>query len=188
MNMEHVIVDELLGELNLSEMDSWLNDAGVGMSFYELVKKMQVHPSTRRSLILTPHPMELSRICKCSREDLSEKGLEIAENLAKELQCAVVKKDARTIICDETSPHIMNLRGNSGMGTAGSGDVLTGIIAAMLALKLSPKKAAALGVYIHALSGDYAAMQKNEYSMLASDICNALINVLKCDYSESGSE
>lgn len=146
---------------------------------YELVKQVQDVPSTRRSLILTPHPMELSRICKCSREDLSEKGLEIAENLAKELQCAVVKKDARTIICDETSPHIMNLRGNSGMGTAGSGDVLTGIIAAMLALKLSPKEAASLGVYIHALSGDYAAMQKNEYSMLASDICNALINVLK---------
>ena len=146
---------------------------------YALLKEGQNHPSTKRPLILTPHPMELSRICGCSKEVLSDKGLEIAVNLAKDLRCVVVKKDARTIICDETTPYIINLCGNSGMATAGSGDVLTGIVASILALKLSPKKAAALGVYIHALAGDRACKQKNEYSMLAGDICNALIDVLK---------
>ena len=146
---------------------------------YALLKEGQNHLSTQRPLILTPHPMELSRICGCSKEELSDKGLEIAVNLAKDLRCVVVKKDARTIICDETTPYIINLCGNSGMATAGSGDVLTGILASILALKLSPKKAAALGVYIHALAGDRAAKQKNKYSMLAGDICNALIDVLK---------
>lgn len=146
---------------------------------YNLVKERQKNPAYRRSLILTPHPMELSRICGCTVAELSEHGLETAARLAVDLQCVVVKKDARTMICDENSPYIINLRGNSGMATAGSGDVLTGIIAAMLALKLSHQKAAALGVYIHALAGDAAAKQKNEYSMLAGDICNALVEVLK---------
>ncbi len=146
---------------------------------YNLVKEKQHNPADSRPLILTPHPMELSRICGCSREDLTENGLEISTTLAKDLQCVVVKKDARTIVCADNTPYILNLRGNSGMATAGSGDVLTGIIASMLALKLSPPEAAALGVYIHALAGDMAAKQKNEYSMLASDICNALIDVLK---------
>lgn len=146
---------------------------------YSLVKKLQASKDKKRDIILTPHPLELSRICGCQREAFLEKGLEIAHNLAKELHCIVIKKDARTVVCSEEESYIINLRGNSGMATAGSGDVLTGIVAALLALKLPSYKAAALGVYIHALAGDEAAWQKNEYSMLAGDICNALIPVLK---------
>lgn len=146
---------------------------------YELLKKLQNNIHSKRDIILTPHPMELSRICNCKKEELMTNGLELATKLAKDLHCVVVKKDARTITCSEHSPFIINLRGNSGMATAGSGDVLTGIIAALLSLKLSPENTAALGVYLHALAGDKAAEEKNEYSMLAGDICTALIEVLK---------
>ena len=148
-------------------------------SNFNLVKELQASTETNRRLILTPHPMELSRICGCERKALLEKGLEIAHMLAKELHGTVIKKDARTVVCSEEDSYVINLCGNSGMATAGSGDVLTGIVATMLAFKLPPHKAAALGVYIHALAGDEAARQKNEYSMLAGDICNALISVLK---------
>lgn len=148
-------------------------------SNYNIVKELQNSESGKRDMILTPHPAELSRICNCTKEELAENGLETAHNLAKELQCIVIKKDARTVVCSEDDSYIINLCGNSGMATAGSGDVLTGIVAALSAYKLPCKEAAALGVYIHALAGDEAARQKNEYSMLAGDICNALISVLK---------
>ena len=146
---------------------------------YALLKNLQASEQYRRKLILTPHPLELSRICGCDKNELQNQGLEISKKLAKELHCVIVKKDARTIICSEDHPYIINLRGNSGMATAGSGDVLTGIIASMLALKLDSIQAAAIGVYIHALAGDYAAKQKNEYSLLASDIYKALTDILK---------
>lgn len=148
-------------------------------SNYKLLQEYQEKEEIRRALILTPHPMELSRISGAGKEELTEKGLEIAQRIAKELCAVVVKKDARTIVCSKDMPFIINLRGNSGMATAGSGDVLTGIIAAMTALKLPAYEAAAIGVYLHATAGDFAAKQKNEYSMLASDICNALWEVLR---------
>ena len=144
-----------------------------------LLKEYQLSEESRRDLILTPHPLELLRVSGHSREELAENGLEIARNLAEELHGVIVKKDARTIICSEAAPYIMNLRGNSGMATAGSGDVLTGIIATMLALGLPAYEAAATGVYLHAKAGDLAAKQKNEYSMLAGDICNALTEILR---------
>ena len=146
---------------------------------YQLLKKYQNTEETKRKLILTPHPMELSRISRCSREELSAQGLEIAKKIAEDLQAIVIKKDARTIICDKESPFAINLCGNSGMATAGSGDVLTGITAAMLALGLPTFEAAVLGVYIHGKAGDEAANLKNEYSMVAGDICNSLIEVLR---------
>ena len=105
--------------------------------------------------------------------------METAKRIASEMYAVLVKKDARTIVCDIDMPYCINLRGNSGMATAGSGDVLTGIIAAMLGFKLSAYEAAKIGVYIHAIAGDFAACKKNEYSMLAGDICDALCEVLR---------
>lgn len=148
-------------------------------SNYQLLQKYQTKDALRRNLILTPHPMELSRISGAGREELAQNGLEIAQKIAEELHAVVVKKDARTIVCAKDMPYIINLLGNSGMATAGSGDVLTGIIATLLAFKLPAYQAAAIGVYIHAIAGDFAAKQKNEYSMLASDICNALCDILR---------
>ena len=145
---------------------------------YQLLETYQSTEDNRRDLILTPHPLELARICQCSKENLPFNGLEIAQKLSEDLEAIVVKKDARTVICGKDSPMAMNLCGNSGMATAGSGDVLTGITAAMLALGLSSFEAAVTAVYVHGKAGDAAAKAKNEYSMVAGDICNALIQVL----------
>ncbi len=145
---------------------------------YQLLKNYQNTEETKRKLILTPHPMELSRISGCTGEELSVHGLEIAGKIAEDLQATVIKKDARTIVCGKEPPFAINLCGNSGMATAGSGDVLTGITAAMLALGMPAFKAAVTAVYLHGKAGDEAAKVKNEYSMLAGDICNALTNVL----------
>lgn len=145
---------------------------------FQILKESQNLEQKRRTLILTPHPMELSRISGAEKKELLQNGLEIAKNIAKELHAVVIKKDAKTVVCSENFPYIINLRGNSGMATAGSGDVLTGILAAMLAFKLPTHEAAALGVHIHATAGDLAAKQKNAYSMLAGDICNALCEIL----------
>lgn len=145
---------------------------------YQLLETYQSVESNKRELILTPHPLELSRICECSKEELSLKGLEITKKLANALDAIVVKKDARTVICKKDLPMAINLCGNSGMATAGSGDVLTGITASMLALGLPAFEAAVTAVYIHGKAGDAAAKQKNEYSMVAGDICNALVQIL----------
>ena len=73
----------------------------------------------------------------------------------------------------------MNQTGNPGMATGGSGDVLTGIVAAMLGQKIEPFKAACFGVYVHGLAGDLAARGKGETSMIASDIIHCLPQVFK---------
>lgn len=147
--------------------------------FFRLLKEYQMKEGTRRPLVLTPHPLELARILDVNKETLMTSGLELTKNLACELQAVIVKKDARTIICSHQKPYAINLCGNSGMATAGSGDVLTGIIAALLASGLSDYESGIIGVYLHAKAGDFAANKKNEYSMLAGDICESLVTILK---------
>jgi NAD(P)H-hydrate epimerase len=91
------------------------------------------------------------------------------------LICAV--KDARTIVAKD-SRYYINVSGNQGMATGGSGDVLTGIIAAMVAQGMEPYEAVCLAVYIHGMAGDEAAKEKGSYSMMASDIVGSIEKVL----------
>ena len=146
---------------------------------YQKLLEKQRNPATRRKLVLTPHPLELSRLLGKSPKEQGENALELTNQLAKEFCASIVKKDARTIICNGGSSYILNLYGNSGMATAGSGDVLTGIIASLLAVCEEPFEAAAIGVFLHSKAGDLAKEQKNEYSLMAGDICQALTEVLK---------
>lgn len=146
---------------------------------YEMVLKKQNRKDTRQKLILTPHPLELARILRGNIAELQGDLLELANKLAENLHAVIVKKDARTIVCGGKDNYILNLCGNSGMATAGSGDVLTGIIGSMLAVHDSPMEAAAVGVYIHGKAGDFVKKQKNEYSMVAGDLYKALPAVLK---------
>lgn len=149
-------------------------------SNYEKLSWKQKEKETERTLILTPHPLELSGILGKDIRKQPNEALELTDEEATKLKSVIVKKDARTVTCGGEHSYIINLCGNSGMATAGSGDVLTGIIAAILAnCSEQPFYAAALGVYIHAKAGDFAKEQKNEYSMVAGDLCLALIEVLK---------
>lgn len=137
------------------------------------LKEAQSKESSKRDIIFTPHPLELARICHCKKDDISNNGLKLASDLAKNLHAVIIKKDANTIITDGYKEAI-NLIRNSGMATAGSGDVLCGILAALLALHLPVFDTAVIGVYLHALAGDKASKNKNEVSLIASDIIHGI--------------
>ncbi|MDZ4657363.1 MAG: NAD(P)H-hydrate dehydratase [Bythopirellula sp.] len=124
------------------------------------------------SCILTPHPGEFQRLTgeKCA-EDLNARA-EQAAKLANE-NTIVVLKGHRTIVTDGTRVSF-NQTGNPGMATGGSGDSLTGIIAALLAQGMEPWDAARLGVHVHGLAGDLAAEELGEVSLIASDLVDFL--------------
>lgn len=125
-----------------------------------------------KGIILTPHPKELDRMegkCIDSYERLTK-----ARELAERLQGYVILKGHRTAICMPDGHVVFNSTGNAGMATAGSGDVLTGIITALLARGYERPAACMLGVYLHGLAGDLAARDLGEESLMASDIINYL--------------
>ncbi len=129
-----------------------------------------------KNVILTPHLKELSRLFNIPLEKIKNNIMEVADVITKDNSFIYVMKDARTVVAHENSRYI-NVSGNSGMSTAGSGDVLSGIIASLIAQGLEPKLGAELGVYIHGLAGDIATKDKNQYSIIASDIIDGLANV-----------
>lgn len=125
-----------------------------------------------KGIILTPHPKELDRMegkCVDSYERLTK-----ARELAERLQGYVILKGHHTAICMPDGHVAFNSTGNAGMATAGSGDVLTGIITALLARGYERPAACMLGVYLHGLAGDLAAAELGEESLMASDIINYL--------------
>lgn len=127
-----------------------------------------------RQIILTPHVGELSRLMNKPIAELKKDLPSYGKAFAQELHGIVVAKDARTFTCREDGPTCVNIHGNSGMATAGSGDVLTGIIAGLLAQGMDSFKAASIGVYLHAKSGDKVAEEIGEHACMAGDIVNQL--------------
>jgi len=125
-------------------------------------------------LVLTPHPAELSRLTGRSTGEILDDRMGTVKEAAQRFGCAVVLKGAHTLVADPAGRVRINLTGSSGMATAGSGDVLTGCIAALLAQGLSPFEAALCGVYLHGLAGELAAVTVGEIGMLAGDITAAL--------------
>jgi NAD(P)H-hydrate epimerase len=128
----------------------------------------------KADLILTPHPGEMKRLWSALfREQLPTDRQEQAMQLAQRANSVVVLKGAGTVVTDGDRVYI-NRTGNPGMATAGSGDVLTGAITALLGQGLSDFDAAVLGVYIHGLAGDIAAEKKGQVSLMTTDIIEAL--------------
>lgn len=125
-------------------------------------------------LVLTPHPGEMKRLWSgLFRESLPSDRIEQAVGLARHCECIIVLKGAGTVVTDGRRVYI-NTTGNPGMATAGAGDVLTGIIAALWGQGLSPFDAAVLGVYTHGLAGDSAAEAFGQISLIAADIIDNL--------------
>lgn len=127
-----------------------------------------------RKIVLTPHVGELSRLTGVSVSLLKSDLPEAGQKLAERIHGVVVAKDARTFICGENMPVCLNLTGNSGMATAGSGDVLTGMIAGLLGQGVGAYEAASVGVYLHGMAGDGAAARLGEHSCMAGDIVEEL--------------
>ena len=118
--------------------------------------------------ILTPHPKEFERIAGKFRDSFHR--LQLQKEFSKKHKCITVVKGAHTSIVTPDGQVFFNTSGNPGMATGGSGDVLTGMITALLAQKYGPVEAAVVGVYLHGLAGDLAAEKLGQEAMLPSDI------------------
>ena len=121
--------------------------------------------------VLTPHQGEMLRLLGMGKEQLTtEKLLQQAQKYIENKRSTLVLKGAPTFILQPGMPTYVNPRGDPGMATAGSGDVLTGIIAALLSHHLTTHQASLLGVYLHAVAGEHAAAEKTSNCVIASDI------------------
>lgn len=130
-----------------------------------------------REMIITPHPGEFSRLTGQSVTGLKENYVKSVMDFAKEYGVIVVGKDAGTVVSDGKNVYF-NQTGNDGMATAGSGDVLSGIIGSLCAQGLNAYEAAWKGVFIHGKAGDTAIKDTNTHSLIARDIANTLTKVI----------
>jgi len=130
-------------------------------------------------VILTPHMMEMSRLCGCTVAELKEQRMAIGKEYARDNNLILVLKDSRTVITDGTERLYINTNGNSGMATGGSGDVLSGMIGGMLAAGMAPFDAAAMAVFIHGCCGDAAAEELSEACVMAEDLIRHLPQALR---------
>lgn len=143
----------------------------------EALKKLVKSYSFKK--VMTPHIGELSRLTEESVAFLKENIFSVAKNLAEEYHCVMVCKDARTVIVDEHGFGYLNITGNSGMATAGSGDVLTGMLAGIYAQSDIDFHNALRAVFFHGLAGDYASESNSEYAVTATKIIENIGKVLK---------
>lgn len=131
-----------------------------------------------KNLIFTPHPKEASGLLNCELEDVLNDMENSAKKICEKYNCITVLKSHNTIVSDGNKIY-KNTTGNSALAKAGSGDVLAGIIAGLLAQKMTPFDASCLGVYIHGLAGDLAKNDLTAYGVLASDTVRYIPNALK---------
>lgn len=134
---------------------------------------------TRREVIITPHPGEMAKISGFKIRQIQEAREEIAYRFAVDNKITVVLKGHHTVVADYRGKIYVNKTGNPGMATAGSGDVLAGVIAAFLGQGLGPFEAAKYAVYLHGLAGDLAAKEKTQISLIASDIIEKIPEAIK---------
>ncbi|MDD2619828.1 MAG: NAD(P)H-hydrate dehydratase [Syntrophomonadaceae bacterium] len=130
-------------------------------------------------LILTPHPGEMARLTGQSINEIQNNRLEIARGFAQSWGVTLVLKGNNTVIASSTGEIYININGNPGMATAGSGDVLCGIISSLISQGLKPLPAALAGVFLHGLAGDQAAAIKGQRGLIAGDIIDYLPDILK---------
>ncbi|MFQ6617421.1 MAG: NAD(P)H-hydrate dehydratase, partial [Fidelibacterota bacterium] len=130
-------------------------------------------------LIITPHTGELAQMLNLSMREIAGNRVEIVRRLAEEKRLTVILKGAPTIIGSTDGEIFINGTGNPGMATAGSGDVLTGILASFLAQGMNELNASIAGVYVHGLAGDLAATHQGVLGMTSGDILSFLPEVLK---------
>ena len=134
-----------------------------------LLSKTKIIP-TNSTIVLTPHPLEASRLLNCDLETVLKDLESAAKKITAKYKCITVLKTHRTIICNTDFEIHVNTNGNSSLAKAGTGDVLAGIIAGLLAQNMPAFEACKLGVYLHARTGEIASQELTEYSVLASDL------------------
>ncbi|MDR2680482.1 MAG: NAD(P)H-hydrate dehydratase [Tannerella sp.] len=135
-----------------------------------------------QNTVITPHPKEFDRLA--GRSENAYERIQKARSIAAEQKICVVLKGAYTVVCTPSGKAFFNTSGNPGMATAGSGDVLTGIISGLLAQGYRPEEASVIAVYIHGVAGNLAAAHLSEESMIAGDITAMLGKAFKQMHDE----
>jgi len=128
--------------------------------------------------ILTPHPGEFSRLCGLSIDEIQSNRKEVAFYFAEKSGTVLILKGPNTVVTDGDRLYV-NQSGNSGLATGGTGDVLTGLLTALLAQRMKPFEAACLGVHLHGLAGDLAAKDITQAGLIASDLPRYLTQAIK---------
>jgi len=128
---------------------------------------------------MTPHPGEMARLLGVSAKKVQENRRGVACKFARDYQVTLALKGHNTVVADYKGNIYINKTGNPGMSTGGSGDVLSGIIAAFLGQGLDAFTACKYGTYLHGLAGDLAARERTEISLIASDITAKIPEAVK---------
>jgi NAD(P)H-hydrate epimerase len=129
--------------------------------------------------VITPHPGEMARLVGRKTGEINADRVGIARAFAMERRCHLVLKGARTVIATPEGRVFINPTGNPGMASGGMGDVLAGMLAALLGQGLGPEDAVKLGVYLHGFVGDRIAEAKGQIGLIASDIIEGLPEGMK---------
>ncbi|MCT4604747.1 MAG: NAD(P)H-hydrate dehydratase [Marinisporobacter sp.] len=135
-----------------------------------LANRKELLSLIKSQTVMTPHVGEMARLTGLEIDYINNNRIEVATEFAKKWNVVVILKGARTVVAGPKGEIFINITGNPGMATAGSGDVLTGIVTGLVAQGIDPLKAAAAAVYIHGTAGDLAAKKVGEYGLVASDI------------------
>ena len=170
--------EEILGKLLVTFKKTLVIDADGLNTLSEHPELQKLLKERGESVILTPHFGEAQRLLNpVNIKGKSKK--EIAELIVEKYHCNVVIKGENTLVSDNQGNGRVNTTGNPGMATAGSGDVLTGIITSFAGQGLSPCKAAEAGVFIHGLAGDSGAEREGQYGLTAGVIAAMVPQALK---------
>jgi len=167
----HAETQQLVRELTVAIKRPLVID-GDGLT--AIASDLSVLKKRKKSTLLTPHPGEMSRLAKIDISALEDNRMQILQKCCAGWNAGIVLKGAHSLIGYADGHIYINLSGNPGMATAGSGDVLTGAIAAMYGLGLSLADALRMGVYIHGLAGDLAAQSNGEDGVVAGTIMACL--------------
>ncbi|MCK4378661.1 MAG: NAD(P)H-hydrate dehydratase, partial [Deltaproteobacteria bacterium] len=143
-----------------------------------LAPNLEALAQKKADVILTPHPGEMSRLLKIPTREVQQNRLELSRDFACQHNVYLVLKGAGTIIATPDGNTAINSSGNQYLATAGSGDILTGIIGSFLSQGLSPLSACHLGVYVHGLTADILAKAGNNHGITAGDLLQIIPQAL----------
>ncbi len=144
-----------------------------------LEKDITILKDRQVPIVLTPHPGEMARLTGKTTAEIQADRLNIAREFAQKWGVTVVLKGNNTVIASAGGEIYININGNPGMATAGSGDVLCGMIAGLIAQGLNPVEAAVAGVYLHGATGDKASDIKGQRGMVAGDLISLIPDILQ---------